>query len=123
MFGHRLQEALNYAGRDRKWLASKLGTSESAITLVINGQSKAMSAVNAARSAHHLRVNCLWLATGEGEMISREGNQWSEVARKLATAMDAAERGQRYAVFVQEVDKMVERADLVIKADAAAAQH
>lgn len=113
-------KALAAAEKDRTWLAAKLGVSDSAITLVINGQTKAMSAANCARAAHLLGVNCLWLATGEGEMLKSEGAVWSTVARSLATAMDAAERGQRYAVFVKEVDSLVERASLATRADAGA---
>lgn len=112
MFGERLQLALKHAKRSRAWLAQKLGVSESAIGLVINGQTKALTAVNAVKAAALLNVSALWLAAGEGEMDSSPATRWRDVARSLATAMDAAERGQRYALFVNEVDKLVERASL-----------
>lgn len=112
MFGERLQIALAHSKRSRAWLAKKLGVSESAIGLVINGQTKALTAANAVKAAALLNVNALWLAAGEGEMEALPPTTWRDVARSLATAMDAAERGQRYALFVNEVDKLVERAAL-----------
>jgi transcriptional regulator with XRE-family HTH domain len=112
MFGDRLEQALKARKRSRKWLADKLGVTESAITMVLNGQAKSMNAANCTRTAHHLDVSALWLATGDGEMTD-EGNQvWRDVARNLATALDAAERGQRFALFVREVDTLVERAQI-----------
>lgn len=115
MFGERLQVALKHAHKSRAWLAQKLGVSESAIGLVINGQTKALTAANAVKAAALLDVSALWLAAGEGEMAAVSPTTWRDVARSLATAMDAAERGQRYGLFVNEVDKLVERANLNIK--------
>ena len=121
MFGTRLEQALTTRKQSRKWLAGKLGVTESAITMVINGQAKAMNAANCARTAHHLEISALWLATGEGPMSHDSGQVWRDVARNLATALDAAERGQRYALFVREVDTLVERAQLERSAQPGAA--
>lgn len=117
MFGERLEAALKLRKQSRKWLASKLGVSESAITQVINGQAKAMNAANCARTAHFLEVNALWLATGDGAMTAEPAQLWRTVAFNLATATDAAERGQRFAQFVKEVDEMVEKGEMARRAD------
>lgn len=117
-FGNRLLEALSFAGKKRQWLADHLGVDVASVTQTINGTSKSMNARNAALTARALGVDFIWLCTGEGEMADIQSSQWREVARSLATAMDAAERGQRYALFVRQVDELVERAKL----DAAAAR-
>lgn len=67
--------------------------------MVINGQAKAMNAANCARAARALGVHCLWLATGEGPMADTATQLLRDVAHKLATTLDTAERGQRYALF------------------------
>lgn len=123
MFGQRLQDALEARKKSRKWLAGKLGISESAITMVINGQAKAMNAANCTRTAHYLEISALWLATGDGPMEDRQPEVWRDVARNLATALDSAERGQRYALFVREVDALVERAELERRAAPAPLNH
>ena len=117
MFDIRLKEAIAYAKKSRGWLAAQIGVSESAITMVLTGKAKSMSAPNCAKAAKALGVSGYWLATGEGEIADPDLLIWRDVARSLATAMDSAERGQRYAVFVQEVDALVERAKLNTKAD------
>lgn len=117
MFEARLKNALSYAGKSRGWLAAQLGVTESAITMVLTGRAKSMSAANCARAAKALGVSGLWLATGDGEMADPDLVIWRDVALNLATAMDAAERGQRYVMFVKEVDAVVERAKLNARAD------
>lgn len=122
MFDTRLRDALNYAKKSRGWLAEQLGVTESAITMILTGRAKSMSAPNCVKAAKALGVSGYWLATGDGEMADPDRLVWREVARNLATAMDAAERGQRYAMFCQEVDALVERASLSTKADAGSPQ-
>jgi transcriptional regulator with XRE-family HTH domain len=111
-FKGRLQEAMAFAGHanQRKWLADQIGVTQSALTLLINGQTKNLSAENAARAARALGVDFYWLATGEGEMKADTSSTWRQVALGLATAMDSAERGQQYALFCREVDQILERA-------------
>jgi transcriptional regulator with XRE-family HTH domain len=65
-FGDRLTKALAIANESRDGLAKALGISVQAISQVINGITKAMTAENTLRAARHLRVSAWWLATGEG---------------------------------------------------------
>ena len=66
-FGERLEEALRLAKQDRQQLADALGISVQAVSQVIVGKTKALTAENAARASQQLGVNMLWLCTGEGE--------------------------------------------------------
>lgn len=66
-FGERLEEALRLAKKDRQQLADALGISVQAVSQVIVGKTKALTAENAARASLHLGVDMLWLCTGEGE--------------------------------------------------------
>lgn len=113
-FSDRLRQAMAYAKRlhDRQWLADRIGITHAALTQAMNGQTKALKAENTARAARVLGVDHYWLATGEGDLRPDMGNLWRDVARNLATALDAAERGQRYALFCNQVDSMVERAEM-----------
>ena len=117
MFADRLKSALDGAKKSRRWLADQLGVTESAITMVVNGQAKSMNAANCARAAKALNVHCLWLATGDGPMADAGTLLWRDVAINLATTLDTAERGQRFAMFVREVDGIVERAQMNVAAD------
>jgi len=66
-FGERLEEALGLAKKDRQELANALGISVQALSQVIVGKTKALTAENAARAARELGVDMMWLSTGEGE--------------------------------------------------------
>jgi len=66
-FGDRLAKALALADESRDGLASALGISVQAISQVVTGASKAMSAENTVNAARHLSVSAIWLATGQGE--------------------------------------------------------
>lgn len=109
---------MEFAGKlkERQWLADRIGISYASITQALNGQTKNFTAANTARAARALGVDHYWLATGEGALRADMSTVWRDVARNLATALDAAERGQRYALFVQQVDTLIERAELDAKA-------
>lgn len=66
-FGERLEEALSLAKKDRQQLANALGISVQALSQVIVGKTKALTAENAARAAQELGVDVMWLSTGDGE--------------------------------------------------------
>jgi transcriptional regulator with XRE-family HTH domain len=67
-FGDRLDLAITERKSSRAALATALGVTQQAISLVITGDTKAMNAGNAAKTARFLGVDYLWLATGEGVM-------------------------------------------------------
>lgn len=54
----------------RSTLAGFLGMSVQGVGMVITGKVAALSTENHSRAADYLHVNHLWLATGEGEMVS-----------------------------------------------------
>ena len=67
-FATRLRDALTLRNVSTKQLADALGVSSQAVTQVLSGSSKALTAANAARAAQFLSVSFFWLATGEGAM-------------------------------------------------------
>lgn len=72
-FESRLRRALELSGMPVAQLAKvlvnqqgEMGVSRQAVYAVLRGESKSMSAENAARAAKALGVDWYWLATGEG---------------------------------------------------------
>lgn len=63
-FAERLKHALGLVPREL--LARELGVSVQAISQVLNGSTRAMTAANTALAAKFLGVSWFWLATGEG---------------------------------------------------------
>lgn len=63
-YGQRLEKALQAAQKDRQQLADALGVSVQAISQVIVGKTKALTAENSARAARYLKADWHWLATG-----------------------------------------------------------
>lgn len=123
MFGDRLDQALRHAGRQRKWLADKLGISTTAINAVLTGLTKSMTAENCAEAALLLGVSGYWLATGKGGMLEHPSGQWRDVCLNLATAMDAASRSSQYTALVKRVDELVYDMDKTIKKTPATLDH
>lgn len=66
-YGTRLQTAMELAKADRNALAAALGCSHQAISQVLLGSTRALTAENNAKAAVFLRVDPFWLATGSGE--------------------------------------------------------
>ncbi|WP_059415563.1 helix-turn-helix domain-containing protein [Cupriavidus basilensis] len=63
-FGQRLEKALLDAKKDRHQLADELDISVQAVSQVIIGKTKALTAENTARAARFLQADWFWLATG-----------------------------------------------------------
>lgn len=67
-FRRRLAEAIKRKECSRADLAAALGVSVQAIGLVLSGDTRALTAENAAKAARFLGVDYYWLATGEGDI-------------------------------------------------------
>ncbi|WP_196303116.1 helix-turn-helix domain-containing protein [Ralstonia solanacearum] len=115
-YGERLQTALKLSHQTRTTLAQHLGISEQAIGQVILGSTKALTAENSARAARFLRVDDLWLATGEGEPTdsgaTREQSLWpfTRVALDRVLLLPADERAFVEAKLEAELERAEERA-------------
>ena len=66
-FSERLEEALRISGKDRQQLADALGITIQAVSQILLGKTKAMTAENCVRAARLTGVDSFWLATGSGE--------------------------------------------------------
>ena len=77
-FTERLEEALRVGGKDRQQLADTLGISLQAVSQLLLGKTKSMTAENCVRTARLTGVDSFWLATGSGDpTISSAGKpQW-----------------------------------------------
>ena len=71
-YGQRLEQALTTSGKDRQELADDLGISVQAVSQVLLGKTKALTAENSSRAAKFLGVDSFWLATGSGSLASTE---------------------------------------------------
>lgn len=87
-YGARLVMALALADESRDALAKALGVSVQAISQVITGTTRAMTAENTLKAARFLGVNPYWLATGEEtprdaqalrQLLSDEAVHWGVV--------------------------------------------
>jgi transcriptional regulator with XRE-family HTH domain len=65
-YAARLAQAMSIAKVDRAQLAQGIGVSVQAVGQVLNGETKAFSAMNNAKAARFLTVDAYWLATGDG---------------------------------------------------------
>ena len=84
-FGGRLAYALELSKKDRKALATALNTTVQAVGQVINGDTKSMTAENAARAARFMEVSGFWLATGDGEPQKAKPGMGATLFRSLDT--------------------------------------
>ncbi|MCA3185979.1 helix-turn-helix transcriptional regulator [Cupriavidus sp.] len=66
-FTERLEEALRLGGKDRQQLADALGITVQAVSQLLLGKTKTMTAENCVRTARLTGVDSFWLATGSGE--------------------------------------------------------
>lgn len=78
LFSERLEEALRIGGKDRQQLADALGISIQAVSQILLGKTKAMTAENCVRAARLTGVDSFWLATGSGDATTPGSNatQW-----------------------------------------------
>jgi len=65
-YGERLAQALDLSGKDRQDLADDLSISVQAVSQVLLGKTKALTAENSVKAARFLGVDAYWLATGAG---------------------------------------------------------
>lgn len=91
-FGDRLDLAIRERNSSRAELAKALGVSQQAISLVITGDTKAMNAENAARTARFLGVDYVWLATGEGVMEPQQSWPIKRVPIERFLSLSSADR-------------------------------
>ncbi|WP_227459281.1 helix-turn-helix domain-containing protein [Cupriavidus pauculus] len=77
-FSERLEEALRIGGKDRQQLADALGITIQAVSQILLGKTKAMTAENCVRAARLTGVDSFWLATGSGEATNpgASAQQW-----------------------------------------------
>jgi transcriptional regulator with XRE-family HTH domain len=96
-FGDRLAHALVLADESRDGLAKALGISVQAISQVITGVTKAMTAENTVKAARHLGVSAYWLATGDGAAKSSQAlrESLSDEAISYAAEFDAMTETER----------------------------
>lgn len=81
-YGQRLELALEAKKMDRQWLASKLGISVQALSQVILGKTKALSAENHELAVLALGCSGKWLATGVGDIAL------DDVTKETSTSND-----------------------------------
>jgi transcriptional regulator with XRE-family HTH domain len=74
-FKGRLAAGMRHAGVSGAELSRALGISSQAVSLVLGGHSKALTAENTAKAARFLGVDLYWLATGEGQMTPLSAEQ------------------------------------------------
>lgn len=70
-YAQRLQAAMDQAGATRVDLAKELSISQQAVGMILTsagGRDRTLSTENNAKAARFLRVDPVWLATGEGDM-------------------------------------------------------
>lgn len=77
-FTERLEEALRIGGKDRQQLADALGITIQAVSQLLLGKTKTMTAENCVRTARLTGVDSFWLATGSGDPRSAgaSASQW-----------------------------------------------
>ncbi len=72
--GERLQNAMTATNKiDRKGLAKAVGISLQALGMVLNGETKALTAENCSKAARYLGVSTDWLAAEHGAMFVSDG--------------------------------------------------
>lgn len=104
-FGERAEAARRQAQLTQKDVCLKLGIRQSTLGDI---ETKSEGSTYTAQLAHLYKVDAYWLATGIGKMET-EAESWRDLAMKLATAQDFAERGQKYITFLRLVDVMHDR--------------
>lgn len=104
-FGERAEAARRHAQLTQKDACTRVGIPQSTLGDI---ETKAEASTYTAQLARLYKVDAYWLATGEGQMEA-EGVSWRDLALRLATAQDFAERGQRYISFIRMVDVMYDR--------------
>jgi transcriptional regulator with XRE-family HTH domain len=109
-FKERLAAAIKRANTSRPKLVQALGVSSQAVSQVLAGDTKALTAENTAKAARFLQVDWYWLATGEG---SPEPVHWpfsaelrSQVAKLSPDALLNMENMLRATFGMKAVEKL-----------------
>jgi transcriptional regulator with XRE-family HTH domain len=69
-FRERLTAAMKRANVNGAELGRAIGVTSQAISLILSGTSRALTAENTAKAARFLKVDHYWLATGEGHITT-----------------------------------------------------
>jgi transcriptional regulator with XRE-family HTH domain len=108
-FADRLTLALSAAVMTPVKLAESLGVTVQAVSQVLSGSTKAMTAANCARAARILSVDAYWLATGDGEMrpagVVQDTMALSEEERDFIIAMRVLDPRDRLELVAQLMAK------------------
>lgn len=99
-YAKRLQAAMDASGKSRKALAEAIDVSVQAIGMVLTsagGIERNLATETSAKAAKYLRVDCYWLATGEGTMRPTTGAAY--------LSDDAAELGIYFDKLKHEEDR------------------
>lgn len=108
-FSERLSLALSAAVMTPVKLAEELGVTVQAVSQVLSGSTKAMTAANCAKTARILSVDAYWLATGEGEMKPAQAVQdnmaLSEEERDVIVALRVLDPRDRLELVAQLMAK------------------
>lgn len=98
-YGKRLEAALlAKAPKDRAWLASKIGISVHALSQVIIGKTKALTAENHELAIRALGCSGYWLATGNEFISAAKDNELWEKAKRVVITPIA---GTTFAVLLE----------------------
>ncbi|MCY0854299.1 helix-turn-helix domain-containing protein [Cupriavidus sp. D39] len=114
-YGQRLEQALTTSGKDRQQLADDIGISVQAVSQVLLGKTKALTAENSARAAKFLGVDSFWLATGAGSLAStkEEADQtWPfSVSREEYEQLSSAQKSGLDRIVSEYTRASLERKD------------
>lgn len=107
-YATRLQLALDHSKLSRVAFAESIGISAQAVSQVLNGQTKSLSAENSAKAAKELGVDHYWLATGDGSMSSC----YSATAMRAAQLIDSIESVQIQHYLVSVIANVIAIAEI-----------
>ncbi|MGT2508168.1 helix-turn-helix domain-containing protein [Cupriavidus basilensis] len=113
-YGQRLEEALAIAGKDRQQLSDEIGISVQAISQVILGKTKALTAENSALAAKFAGVDGFWLATGVGSPLMQAGNDhpWPfAISREEYDRLSAAQKAGLDRILTEFIRSSLEGRD------------
>lgn len=91
-FNTRLAQAMEARQCSRATLAKELQVSVQAVGMVLSGDTRALTAENAAKAAKFLGVDYFWLATGEGSMEPRQSWPFPRVSLNRVLALSELDR-------------------------------
>jgi hypothetical protein len=91
-YGERLEKALKDSGRDRKWLADKIGITVQALSPLMAGKTVALTATNHEKAVAALKVDGYWLANG----TPRPTDPFANPAPPLSNVYQIREAGSYY---------------------------